>query len=364
MALAPDEFSAIKRIAVFRMGHIGDMVVTLPSFWTVRRVFPTARITLLAQLHQKGKLAQGVEVIPTGLVYDDVISYELGRNGVSFLESLKAIVRLRRQKFDLLVYLAADRTNRQLKRDQVFFWLCGVKKIIGLEPRFSADPFPSGTPLPRVEQEADRLRGFLTADGLFWDAKVPELFDVGLSEDERAEAERFLSLRGLEKRTLVSIGAGGKLPVNWWPIRHYQETVRLLDEAISPTFLLFGSSQESILCHEIAKVANSAIVLAGVSSIRESMALLERCAIHIGNDTATLHMAAAVSTPSIGIFTSKDWPGRWYPYGEGHETFRTPIACEGCLLDECSKPNKCIDQISPIQVARSALKMLNRLKPR
>ena len=65
------------------------------------------------------------------------------------------------------------------------------------------------------------------------------------------------------------------------------------------------------------------------------IAALERCAFYLGNDTGTMHMAVAAGIPCVAVFSSRDFPGNWYPYGNGHVVFRTPIKCEGCFLEKC-----------------------------
>ena len=74
---------------------------------------------------------------------------------------------------------------------------------------------------------------------------------------------------------------------------------------------------------------------AGALGIRSSLAAMKHCELFIGNDTGTMHMAAAVGLPCVAIFSSRERPGLWYPPGEGHRVFRSAIECEGCGLVEC-----------------------------
>jgi ADP-heptose:LPS heptosyltransferase len=73
---------------------------------------------------------------------------------------------------------------------------------------------------------------------------------------------------------------------------------------------------------------------------------MKRCAFFVGNDTGTMHMAAAMGLRCVAIFSSRERPGLWYPQGEGHKVFRTTIECEGCGLVEClERGNECLNCI-------------------
>ena len=83
---------------------------------------------------------------------------------------------------------------------------------------------------------------------------------------------------------------------------------------------------------------------AGALGIRSGLAAMKQCRFFIGNDTGTMHMAAAVGLPCVAVFSARGTvPGLWYPLGQGHQVFRTTIDCEGCGLVEClERGNECI----------------------
>jgi heptosyltransferase-3 len=96
---------------------------------------------------------------------------------------------------------------------------------------------------------------------------------------------------------------------------------------------------------------------AGDLSVRESAALLQDAAFYLGNDTGAMHLAAAVGTPCIAIFSSLDWPGRWSPYGKGHQVFRVDVPCAGCLLEVCSQHHECLTGTSVNDVHQACCKL-------
>src|SRR5205085_2524024 len=86
---------------------------------------------------------------------------------------------------------------------------------------------------------------------------------------------------------------------------------------------------------------------AGLLDVRTAAAVLARCRLFVGNDTGTLHLAAAAGTPCVGVFAAQDWPGRWQPYGLGHTVLRRPVPCEGCRLTVCTREGmRCLREIT------------------
>jgi heptosyltransferase III len=91
---------------------------------------------------------------------------------------------------------------------------------------------------------------------------------------------------------------------------------------------------------------------------------MKHCELFIGNDTGTMHMAAAVGLPCVAIFSSRERPGLWYPPGEGHRVFRSAIDCEGCGLVECIElGNECLKRISVEEVLSACREMLRDKVP-
>ncbi len=99
---------------------------------------------------------------------------------------------------------------------------------------------------------------------------------------------------------------------------------------------------------------------AGKLSVYGSAAVLEKCAAYIGNDTGTMHLAAMVGIPCVAIFSARDYPGKWEPYGEGHTILRYDTNCAGCMLEICPQQNRCLNSITTENVLAPVMKMLSQ----
>jgi ADP-heptose:LPS heptosyltransferase len=76
------------------------------------------------------------------------------------------------------------------------------------------------------------------------------------------------------------------------------------------------------------------INLAGRTSLKQLAALLQRSDAILTNDSGPMHMAAAMGTPVVGVFTSTD-PIRSGPSGSEHHLIPTHISCGGCYKKRC-----------------------------
>ncbi|HEY5444791.1 MAG TPA: hypothetical protein VIJ87_10055, partial [Pyrinomonadaceae bacterium] len=142
------------RILVYRLGHLGDTLVALPSLAAIRKTFPNSHIALLSNYHSPSERVSPEHVIPDGLI-DEWLTYESSDAGGKATEMVRLLVRLRIKKFDTLVYLAPRiRSKRDVRRDLGFFRWAGIKQFMG-ERGFEALPTRGANGLPSVAHETD-----------------------------------------------------------------------------------------------------------------------------------------------------------------------------------------------------------------
>jgi ADP-heptose:LPS heptosyltransferase len=83
-----------------------------------------------------------------------------------------------------------------------------------------------------------------------------------------------------------------------------------------PTVVVWAGMKERAWAEEIVSIAPRHAKLAPPTSLRQLTAVLRAARLMVASDTGPLHLAAAVDTPSVGLFgsTSREACG---PYGEG-----------------------------------------------
>jgi ADP-heptose:LPS heptosyltransferase len=77
-----------------------------------------------------------------------------------------------------------------------------------------------------------------------------------------------------------------------------------------------------------------------------------------------MHLAAAAGTPCVALFSAREWPGMWFPYGVPQTVLRKQIECEGCALIECqTHANECLNRISAPEVMAACQRQFARQTP-
>ena len=362
--------SAPGRVLAFRAGQLGDMIVSLPALWAVRRHWPEAKLTLLCDVHPGRNYVLGSDIFSRTELYDDIEHYEVPAEGEGRLRTamrrLRLLVRLRARRFDALVYLAPSiRPSAHVRRDVRFFRLVGLRQIYG------ADHFPPvpikqpGQPFPVGEHEADLLLARLQADGISVPARGQGSLDLRLGEAEAAAVARWqATLPPDGGRVWLGVGPGSKMPAKRWPVERFGEVVKELMARHDLWPVVFGGSEDRANGERLLAGWGRGYNAAGTLSVRASAAALRQCALYLGNDTGTMHLAAAARTPCVAVFSARDWPGAWYPYGVAQRVFRTALDCEGCYLVECvERKNECLNRISVEQVLAGCESLLQSTRP-
>jgi heptosyltransferase-3 len=304
------------RILIYRLGSLGDTVVALPCFRLIRRTHPTAHITVLTNAPVSGKAAPLESILkPSGLI-DDVIPYPIGLRDPQRLARLISL--LREQKFDLMISLTASRGWAASVRDTLFFKACGISMRIGI-PFEQRDLVCQRLPDSKLfESETTRLLRRVRSLGTA-DPNEPAYFDLGLTAEEIGEAGRVLAGAGIAGK-FIAASLGTKSPLKDWGTENWKQLLPVLGrEQPGAALILLGSADESERSAALLESwpgphAN----LCGRLAPRISAALLQKASLFIGHDSGPMHLADAVGTRCVTIYSAQAPPGQWFPSGEGH----------------------------------------------
>lgn len=318
-----------RRVLVYRLGSLGDTVVSLPCLHLVARSFPRAERRLLTNEPMGGKAAS-VELVlgGSGLVSGTAIRYPAGIRNPATLFRLRREIRAFDP--DLLVYLTESRGVGAALRDMAFFRTCGIARILGAPLSNDLATHRYLAREKRWEREAERLARCLAPLG---DALLDkrESWDLGFSAAERARADAALSgWAGAGNFAVFSVGT--KWPENDWGDARWSQALAALSAASHGLGLvLTGSADEAgrsdaLAIHWKGPVLN----LCGRLPPRESALVIARARLFLGHDSGPMHLAAAVGTPAVAVFSRKNKPGIWFPCGPGH----TPLyPAEGAAIE-------------------------------
>jgi ADP-heptose:LPS heptosyltransferase len=347
--MGPDAPTGLKRILVFRIGHLGDTVVALPAFWALRDAFPGAKLALLSNSDPKDpRYVSARSVLPEEDLFDQWLSYPAYSDRISSIATkIRLLFEIRRGKFDAVFYLMTrNRTPSQIDRDIRFFRLAGIGRILGIDhlrENLLSSPIP--IPTPEITPESEYLTENVRSEGI--QIGDSARYDLALAKEERERTSRWLAgISAGADRPIVAVAPGSKWSSKVWPEERFQIVVARLvrDFGIFPVVL--GGPEDRPIGKRLIHKWKTGAIAAGELSVRESAALLEHCVLYVGNDTGTMHLAGAVGTPCVAVFAAVDWIGKWKPFGERNRLFRAHVECEGCHSPTCPYENKCLSLIA------------------
>lgn len=298
---------SVRRILVIEPKNIGDVVLTLPFLAQLKALWPHAQITLLASPFAR-QLFAGTDLV------DEFIDTNLGwseratrYNPLAY--NWKELSRLRRE-LPRRDYDLAFKCCMHI-REHIVIGLSGARRRI-------AYAFGLGdSVLTDRVRVLDPNRHKVT-DWLELAAHVAPPVEAPparlvVSQSEREWAAAYLSSRAIESTcTLVGIHPGASVPAKQWPLNRFREVVRTLTQRKDTRVLAFADpAGYGASLGEIEGVATAQV------SLRQLMALIERCRLLVCNDSGPMHIAGALGVPTVAVFGTGI--NLWFaPLGEGH----------------------------------------------
>lgn len=171
---------------------------------------------------------------------------------------------------------------------------------------------------------------------------VSKQLEVWLDEDDKRYADDMLSC--LEpKSPILAVGIGSAAPARRWPAARFAEVCAWLAHILGGQVVLIGSAKEMPLAEEVMTRCPGRVLNAvGRTTLRQAAALPGGCDLYVGNNTGTMHLAAAVGRPVIEISCTastcsashRHSSERFGPWGVEHRLVRPldhlPACAEGC----------------------------------
>jgi len=337
-----------KIVIVRSLPGLGDLLCLVPALRALRNTFPTATITLIG-LPQTRKL-----MMRFGHYIDNWLEFP-GYPGIPeapFIayKTLASLTQVQQLKFDLALQMHGDGSCINS-----FALLLGAKQTAGYHPANGVCPDPNlFLPYPEQEPEICRHLNLLKFLGIPLQGEEIE-FPV-FPEDEEAFTAIAAKYR-LIKGRYICIHPGANHPARRWNTRHFATVAdRLATQGWQ--IVLTGTQAERALTQQVSRLMHaSAINLAGETNLGAMAVLLQRSRLLICNDTGVSHLAAALSTPSVVIFSNSD-PHRWAPLDQ--QRHRIVWISQGNDLTSQSELKVSSDQAAIARVLSEAAELLQQ----
>jgi len=194
---------------------------------------------------------------------------------------------------------------------------------------FSQKVIPDPSSIHIVDQYLDVARGAIS----LYQVPIPDSssFDLVPKEADLEKISNLLKDEGIEDDFVV-LNPGAAWASKRWPVEHFVRLIQSLSEH-SISSVLIGSSPAEIesngsLIEACGVSADVRVVnLAGKTSISGLIALLSLAKAHVGGDTGSTHLMAALGKPAIGLYSITK-PQRSCPYLQFNRTLFDPYGIQ------------------------------------
>jgi lipopolysaccharide heptosyltransferase II len=333
------------RFLVVSTTGIGDTLWGTPAIRALKETYPDSYLGVLTN-------QIGSELLQENPNIDEFFIFKRGGRG--FVSLLRLLKVLRQRKFEIaFIFHASDRIIWPL----VFF--SGVCEIIGLNRDNKGLNFiltKTVHSLIRSHIIENRL-AIVQQIGAHTEQRTLEIY---LTDTERRKVKQFLRDRGIKGNSLlIGFHPGAKYVYRRWPAKNFVQLGAALTKKYNCKILVTGSREERSLINDIATQIDGAISIAGDLSIRESAALIQDMDLFITNDTGPMHIAFALETPTIALFSPSDIVQCGPCKAQGKYTIiKKPQICTPCVYKNCYSP-LCMEQITAEEVIAEVESLLN-----
>jgi ADP-heptose:LPS heptosyltransferase len=184
---------------------------------------------------------------------------------------------------------------------------------------------------------------------------------VAIPDSARAGVSSLLEEKGIDPAApFILLHPGASAKARRYPAARFGRVADLLTKR-GWQVLVTGVAREEPLLTEVQQQAPRACYLLGQTSLTEYAALLERAALVICNDTLPMHLADAVRTPEVVLFSGTDYEEQWRPRSTPARLLRRPTPCHPCYLFECPLGLPCL-AIPPEEVVEVAETLLRDVR--
>jgi ADP-heptose:LPS heptosyltransferase len=292
-------------ILIVRLEGIGDFTLFLDFARQLRRLYPPGRFRItLVGARLWTSLAKGQSC------FDEVWELDQKRFLINLIERYRLLQRVSRAGFSTAV-------NATFSRDLLFSDPVIRASLAPARIGFAGDLYKtvrlgrwvSGRWYTHLVTGVDSGMMELRKGALL-------LRSLGLS-DSKAQMPDLESLtetsKGLPEYFYVLVpGAGSAL--RKWPADSFSRLADKLFAQTGWTGLICGSTEDIDTAATIVSYSRARLInYAGKLNLPELASVLKRARLVVGNETGTVHMAAAVATPSVCILGGGHF-GRFMPY--------------------------------------------------
>jgi ADP-heptose:LPS heptosyltransferase len=283
---------------VLRANGLGDYVTCEPALAALRAAYPHAEITLLGAAHHRPLVEGRPGPCDRFAEVPRMPGVRAGSGPDATPDEVQSFVDVQRDEhYDLAVQMhGGGRYSNPLVRR------LGARVSVGATTP-DAEPLDRVVPYAFNQHEILRWLDVAAACGAPTVRRRPLL---AVTPAELAEADAVLA-RAIpnDGRRLVAVHPGATDPRRRWPVDRHMAVAASLPEA---RVVLLGGPDEAPLTAAAGEAAADLGLpvadLTGTTGLGGLLGLLARADLFLGNDSGPRHLAEALGTPTVAVFTN------------------------------------------------------------
>ena len=348
----------VRRVLIVRLGALGDLVHALPAVAALRDAWPEAQIDWLVDARYRA-LLDFVPVVNRVVVVG-------GAGG-----ALPAVVRsLRRERYDFALDLQGLLKSAALAR------LSGATTVAGFATSMLREP--AARFLYTTQADADegghviaknvgllRVLGVASASASGPRHPVgPDRWRFPLAVPETGIVEavrRDLGIGQDHRFAVLNPGAGW--PNKRWPPERFGQLARHVSERQGwPSVVLWGPGEQALAESVVAASAQTAHI-APPTGLGDMLAVIREASLFVAGDTGPLQLAAALGTPTVGVFGPTN-PARNGPWSPSDISLSRFDRCECHHKRRCRRTTACVEEIGVDEMMDAVDRRCREITPR
>jgi len=326
-------------LLVVQTSFLGDVVLTTPLITALRQRAAPRRLAVLVRPEAAPLLADHPDV-------DDVLLDDKRGRDRGALGLLRTASRLRRERFDVAV------SPHRSWRTALLLAAARIPHRVGFREARGAFLYHEKVRRVRRDHDVERNLALVTPFG-----KPPAHPALHLPVTAAA-AERARALIPAGTGPLVGIAPGSVWRTKRWTVEGFAGVVAGLG-AEGARCMILGGPDDMGLAEEIrVRAGGRATVVAGRTDLATLVALVDRLALLIANDSAPMHVACARGVPVVAVFCATTPAQGYGPWSSRARVVEADVACRPCARHggpRCPRGTEdCMRLVTPAAVLSAA----------
>ena len=332
---------ANKRIIVTFLMHLGDLILTTPFLYVLRRAAPGAHITYLVD----EKLADIVRHNPN---IDEVWTIDKKGKDNNIPSLLAMSSRISAGSFDVLINLHPN------ERCSFIDAFARVPLKLGASHFLFRTCFSPYIKLNRTIHAADMYLDVLAKIG------VKNLKNNGLEvfpgdEDKAFVAGFWRSEQVKNEDKLIGFNIGSAVITKRWASERFAKVADTLAQEGYRTIFFGGTMDADMVQEAAALMQTKPIIATGKLKLGQLAAAMSRCSLIITNDSGPMHVAISQKVPIVAMY-GPSHTDLYGPYTRKATVVRAVPPCDGChkrMRHHCDDM-RCMRELTVDQVLTAA----------